>query len=123
MIPKKREASHRRAVLRLSDLDHSKSAVLNTLTSPASRRTYEYTKRLSTGTVRLALRPKGQHNARELQREVGQQRASSTSPGWRTNASGQPVAHGIRTILGGAGGDAVAAWRRANTGATDVQAH
>jgi len=42
MIPKKRKASHRRTVLRLSDLDHSKSAVLNTLTSPASRRTYEY---------------------------------------------------------------------------------
>ena len=29
-------------MLRLSDLDHSKSAVLNTLTSSASRRTYEY---------------------------------------------------------------------------------
>ena len=32
----------RRTVLRLSDLDHSKAAVLNALTSPASRRTYEY---------------------------------------------------------------------------------
>src|SRR5665811_1566171 len=42
MIPKKRNANHRRTVLRLSDLDHSKSAVLNTLTSLASRRTYEY---------------------------------------------------------------------------------
>ena len=42
MIPKKSKARHRRTVLRLSDLDHFKSAVLNTLTSPASRRTYEY---------------------------------------------------------------------------------
>ena len=29
MIPKKRKASRRRTVLRLSDLDHSKSAVLD----------------------------------------------------------------------------------------------
>ncbi len=42
MVPKKRKAKLRRAVLRLSDLDHSKTAVLNALTSPASRRTYEY---------------------------------------------------------------------------------
>jgi len=42
MVPKKSKARHRRTVLRLSDLDHSKSAVLTTLTSPASRRTYEY---------------------------------------------------------------------------------
>ena len=32
----------RRTVLRLPDLDHSKLAVLNSLTSPASRRVYEY---------------------------------------------------------------------------------
>ena len=32
----------RRAVLRLRDLDHSKSAVLNSLGSPASRRAYEF---------------------------------------------------------------------------------
>jgi hypothetical protein len=42
MVPKKRELKPRRTVLRLSDLDHSKAAVLNALTSPASRRTYEY---------------------------------------------------------------------------------
>ena len=30
MVPTKRKASHRRTVLRLSDLDHSKSVVLNT---------------------------------------------------------------------------------------------
>src|SRR5512142_2805511 len=32
----------RRVVLRLRDLDHSKSAVLNSLGSPASRRAYEF---------------------------------------------------------------------------------
>ncbi|HEY4962247.1 MAG TPA: tyrosine-type recombinase/integrase [Terriglobales bacterium] len=42
MAPKKSRPKHRRTVLRLSDLDHSKSAVLNSLTSLASRRTYEY---------------------------------------------------------------------------------
>jgi hypothetical protein len=42
MVPKKSKTRHRRTVLRLSDLDHSKSSVLNTVTSPASRRTYEY---------------------------------------------------------------------------------
>ena len=42
MAPKKSKPRHRRTVLRLSDLDHSKSAVLNSLTSLASRRTYEY---------------------------------------------------------------------------------
>ena len=42
MAPKKPKIRHRRTVLRLSDLDHSKSAVLNSLTSLASRRTYEY---------------------------------------------------------------------------------
>ena len=35
-------ANYRRKVLRLPDLDHSKLAVLNSLTSPASRRVYEY---------------------------------------------------------------------------------
>jgi hypothetical protein len=34
--------NHRRRVLRLPDLDHCKSAVLNSLGSPASRRVYEY---------------------------------------------------------------------------------
>ena len=34
--------NYRRRVLRLPDLDHSKLAVLNGLTSPASRRVYEY---------------------------------------------------------------------------------
>ncbi len=42
MAAKKSNPRHRRTVLRLSDLDHSKSAVLNSLTSLASRRTYEY---------------------------------------------------------------------------------
>ena len=33
---------NRRRVLRLPDLDHSKLAVLNSFSSPASRRVYEY---------------------------------------------------------------------------------
>jgi site-specific recombinase XerD len=40
---KKAKANYRRIVLRLPDLDHSKMAVLNSLTSPASRRVYKYT--------------------------------------------------------------------------------
>jgi site-specific recombinase XerD len=39
---KKSKANHRRTTLRLADLDQSKSAVLNSLTSPASRRVYEF---------------------------------------------------------------------------------
>jgi site-specific recombinase XerD len=39
---KKAKANYRRIVLRLPDLDHSKMAVLNSLTSPASRRVYKY---------------------------------------------------------------------------------
>lgn len=35
------KTSCRRSVLRLPDLDHSKSAVLNSLTSPGSRRAYQ----------------------------------------------------------------------------------
>ena len=42
MVPKKRVLRLRRTVLRLSDLDHSKAAVLNAMSSPASRRTYTY---------------------------------------------------------------------------------
>src|SRR5262250_205094 len=42
MRHKKTKANDRRIVLRLPDLDHSKLAVLNSLTSPASRRVYEY---------------------------------------------------------------------------------
>jgi hypothetical protein len=34
--------NYRRRSLRLPDLDHCKSAVLNSLGSPASRRVYEY---------------------------------------------------------------------------------
>src|SRR5438876_3245832 len=34
--------NYRRRVLRLPDLDHGKTAVLNSLGSPASRRVYEY---------------------------------------------------------------------------------
>ena len=39
---KKAKANYRRIVLRLPDLDHSKMAVLNSLTSPASRRVYKH---------------------------------------------------------------------------------
>jgi len=39
---KKAKANYRRIVLRLPDLDHSKISVLNSLTSPASRRVYKY---------------------------------------------------------------------------------
>jgi hypothetical protein len=39
---RKAKANYRRTVLRLPDLDHSKSAVLNSLTSPRSRRVYQY---------------------------------------------------------------------------------
>jgi integrase len=39
---KRAKANYRRIVLRLPDLDHSKMAVLNSLTSPASRRVYKY---------------------------------------------------------------------------------
>src|SRR6202142_4282737 len=42
MRRKKCKPSYRRTVFRLPDLDHSKLAVLNSLTSPASRRVYEY---------------------------------------------------------------------------------
>ena len=38
----KKPSKPRRSVLRLRDLDQSKSAVLNSLGSPASRRAYEY---------------------------------------------------------------------------------
>jgi site-specific recombinase XerD len=39
---RKCKPNYRRTVLRLPDLDHSKLAVLNSLSSPASRRVYEY---------------------------------------------------------------------------------
>ena len=39
---KKAKPNYRRIVLRLPDLDHCKLAVLNSLTSPASRRVYHY---------------------------------------------------------------------------------
>src|SRR5438093_5814711 len=42
MGKKKAKPNYRRSVLRLPDLDHSKLAVLNSLTSPGSRRVYEY---------------------------------------------------------------------------------
>ena len=42
MRHKKARANYRRSVLRLPDLDHTKTAVLNSLTSPASRRVYQY---------------------------------------------------------------------------------
>jgi site-specific recombinase XerD len=42
MRTQKAKANYRRTVLRLPDLDHSKVAVLNSLTSPRSRRVYQY---------------------------------------------------------------------------------
>ena len=42
MGKQKVKPNYRRRVLRLPDLDHCKSAVLNSLGSPASRRVYEY---------------------------------------------------------------------------------
>jgi len=42
MRKKRRQPNYRRRTLRLSDLDHSKLAVLNSLGSPGSRRVYEY---------------------------------------------------------------------------------
>src|SRR5580704_19022595 len=42
MGKKRCKTNLRHRVLRLADLDHSKLAVLNSLTSPASRRVYEY---------------------------------------------------------------------------------
>jgi integrase len=38
----KAKPNYRRTILRLPDLDHSKLAVLNSLTSPGSRRVYQY---------------------------------------------------------------------------------
>ena len=38
----KAKPNYRRAVLRLPDLDHSKLTVLNSLSSPGSRRVYQY---------------------------------------------------------------------------------
>src|SRR6266699_1427941 len=42
MRKKRSKPNYRRRVLRLPDLDHCKTAVLNSLGSPASRRVYEY---------------------------------------------------------------------------------
>jgi hypothetical protein len=42
MRRQKAKANYRRTVIRLPDLDHSKVAVLNSLTSPRSRRVYQY---------------------------------------------------------------------------------
>ena len=42
MGKRKAKANYRRIVLRLPDLDHAKSAVLNSLTSPSSRRVYRH---------------------------------------------------------------------------------
>jgi integrase len=42
MRKKKAKPNYRRRVLRLPDLDHSKIAVLNSLSSPGSRRVYEF---------------------------------------------------------------------------------
>lgn len=42
MRRKKRKPPCRKIVFRLSDLDHAKSAVLNNLSSPSSRRNYKF---------------------------------------------------------------------------------
>src|SRR3954468_24634492 len=42
MRKRKANLNYRRIVLRLPDLDHSKMAVLNSLTSPGSRRVYQF---------------------------------------------------------------------------------
>jgi site-specific recombinase XerD len=42
MRKRKAKPNYRRIVLRLPDLDHSKMAVLNSLTSPGSRRVYQF---------------------------------------------------------------------------------
>src|SRR5258708_8597897 len=42
MHKKSRKTPCRRIVLRLADLDHTKSAVLNSLSSPRSRRNYKF---------------------------------------------------------------------------------
>jgi len=42
MRRKKAKPNYRRRVLRLPDLDHSKMAVLNSLSSPVSCRVYEF---------------------------------------------------------------------------------
>jgi len=42
MGKRKAKPNYRRTVLRLPDLDHSKLAVLNSLSSPGSRRVYQY---------------------------------------------------------------------------------
>src|SRR5664279_2487117 len=74
MAPKKSKNRHRHSVLRLSDLDHSKSAVLNGLTLLASRRTYEY----ASPQRYQQLRGKGNIAvAKTLPRRIGQHRAHS----------------------------------------------
>ncbi len=42
MAKKRIKPNYRRRILRIPDLDHCKLAVLNSLSSPASRRVYEY---------------------------------------------------------------------------------
>jgi site-specific recombinase XerC len=42
MGKKRAKPNYRRTVVRLPDLDHSKTAVLNSLTSPGSRRVYQH---------------------------------------------------------------------------------
>ena len=42
MLKRNREPSSRKIVLRLPDLDQAKSAVLNSLSSPRSRRNYKF---------------------------------------------------------------------------------
>lgn len=71
MRRKKCKLSYRRTVLRLPDLDHSKLAVLNSLTSPASRRVYQYAIDQFTAWVLLGASPSFQsHRCRALPRAL-----------------------------------------------------
>jgi hypothetical protein len=42
MLKKNKKPLRRKIVLRLPDLDHAKSSVLNSLSSPSSRRNYKF---------------------------------------------------------------------------------
>jgi hypothetical protein len=42
MLRKKLKPNYRKIVLRLPDLDHAKASVLNSLSSPPSRRNYRF---------------------------------------------------------------------------------
>ena len=61
-----RKANYHRTVLRLPDLDHSKSAVLNSLASPRSRRVYQYAIEQFTTSVEAQSRTDSQRRGPEV---------------------------------------------------------